>query len=55
MGKRNDQLNPFRLLIAPDFYPIPGFSNYGISEDGRVINLATLKGIKTKRITYRIS
>lgn len=41
MGKRNDQLNPFRLMIAPDFYPIPGFSNYGISEDGRVINLAT--------------
>lgn len=28
-------------MIAPDFYPIPGFSNYGISEDSRVINLAT--------------
>ena len=46
MGKRNDQLNPFRLLIAPDFYPIPGFSNYGIYEDGRVINIATLKELK---------
>lgn len=46
MGKRNDPLNPFKLLVAPDFYPIPGFSRYGISEDGRVINLATLKELK---------
>ena len=49
MGKRNDQLNPFRLLIAPDFYPIPGFSNYGISEDGRIINLTTKRICKQNK------
>lgn len=49
MGKRNDQLNPFRLMIAPDFYPIPGFSNYGISEDGKVINLTTKKLCKLNK------
>ena len=49
MGKRNDQLNPFRLLIAPDFYPIPGFSNYGISEDGRIINLTTKRICKPNK------